>query len=260
MKKYSLLSAFFTKLVLALLIILSIGLFLPIHSYAKELDEIVNYGIKVDVNEDATLHMIYHIDWKVLDSTSEGPLSWVLIGIPNNKYKSYKPLSPCIKKMSYSSDDGALKITLDRDYKAGEIVPIEFELVQDYMYQMDFLTEGETVYEFTPGWFDDIKVDNLEILWNSDKAIAHSPASDNYNNYFLWKTSLNKGGKYKVSVTYPNDAFSFDTSKKIKKNHTSFKQAFSACCPFITLGLICLGVAGLRVRKAKRFVHTAVPI
>ncbi|MBO4785004.1 MAG: hypothetical protein J5521_09710, partial [Lachnospiraceae bacterium] len=218
-KKHSLLSSVLTKLVLSLLVVLTIGLFLPIHSQAKDLDEIINYKIKVDVNEDATLHMVYHIDWKVLDSTSEGPLSWVLIGIPNNKYKSYKALSTSIKSMSYSSNDGALKITLDRNYKAGEIVPIEFELVQDYMYQMDHLTEGETVYEFTPGWFDDIKVDNLEIFWNADKAISHSPASEMVENYYAWQTSLGKGQKYKVSVTYPNDAYKFDTSKKIKQSN-----------------------------------------
>ena len=60
-KKYSLLSSIVTKIVFALLLVLTIGLFLPIHSQAKDLDEIVNYQIRVDVNEDATLHMIYHI-------------------------------------------------------------------------------------------------------------------------------------------------------------------------------------------------------
>ena len=52
-KKKSLLSSVFTKIVFALLLVLTIGLFLPIHSEAKDLDEIVNYRIVVDVNEDA---------------------------------------------------------------------------------------------------------------------------------------------------------------------------------------------------------------
>ncbi|MBR6231286.1 MAG: hypothetical protein IKR00_05050 [Lachnospiraceae bacterium] len=38
--------------------------------YAADLDEIVNYEITVEPNEDATLTMTYHIDWKVLDSDS----------------------------------------------------------------------------------------------------------------------------------------------------------------------------------------------
>lgn len=72
-------------------------------TYAAEedLDEILNYEITVDVNEDGTLDMTYQIDWKVLDSTSKGPLTWVMIGIPNEHYKnpmkrSLIPLIQCI--------------------------------------------------------------------------------------------------------------------------------------------------------------------
>ena len=139
-KKNIRLLSFVYKIVISFTIILAIGIILPIRSYAKDLDEIVNYEITVDVNEDATLHMIYHIDWKVLDSSSEGPLSWVVIGIPNNHYVEYNPLSDCIKSMTYTSSNGSgLKITLDKNYYKDEIVPIEFELVQDYTYQMNLL-------------------------------------------------------------------------------------------------------------------------
>ena len=73
---------------------------------AADLDEIVGYEITVDVNEDATLTMVYMIDWKVLDSTSEGPLSWVQVGIPNNHYVSYRPLTETIDDISFSSSSG----------------------------------------------------------------------------------------------------------------------------------------------------------
>ena len=56
---------------------------------AKDLDEILDYEITIDVNPDGTLNMIYHVDWKVLDSSSEA-LTWVKIGIPNNKFVSKK--------------------------------------------------------------------------------------------------------------------------------------------------------------------------
>ena len=52
-------------------------------SASGDLDEILEYAITVDVNEDGTLNMFYHIRWKVLDSTTEGPLEWVQIGVPN---------------------------------------------------------------------------------------------------------------------------------------------------------------------------------
>ena len=38
-----------------------------------DLDYIREYEITVDVNEDGTLTMQYHIAWEVLDSDSEGP-------------------------------------------------------------------------------------------------------------------------------------------------------------------------------------------
>ena len=145
--------------------------------YAADLDEIVNYEITVEPNEHATLTMTYHIDWKVLDSDSEGPLSWVTVGIPNSNYESYRGLSDTVKKISYTSSGGSyLRIDFDRDYYEDEIVSFDFEVIQDYMYEMNMLTEGETVYQFTPGWFDSLVVDSLTIRWKSDQAKSWSPS------------------------------------------------------------------------------------
>ena len=181
---------------------------------AAELDEILRYEITVDVNDDATVRMVYHIDWKVLDSSSEGPLTWVKIGIPNNHYISLTPRSSAVKKIGYLSDGGSYaRVDLDRSYYAGEVAEIEFELVQDYMYQVDEYSEGETAYHFTPGWYDDIRVDELTIRWNADKTIGQSPAALTENGYLTWTTQLSKGEKFGVTVTYPNDAFAFDLSK-----------------------------------------------
>ena len=61
-------------------------------SYASgPLDEIEDYEITVSPNSDGTLNMLYHIEWKVLDSDSEGPLSWVKVGIPNYHYSAINP-------------------------------------------------------------------------------------------------------------------------------------------------------------------------
>ena len=189
----------------------------PLQSKASgDLDEILNYVITVDVNDDATLHMVYHIDWKVLDSTSDGPLSWVIIGTPNKHCSDIKALSSNIKDIRYTSDKGSgMKITFDRDYYQDEVISFDFELTQDYMYQMNLLTDGETVYSFTPGWFDDINVDHLGIIWNADKVISASPAAIIDNGYYEWDTSLSKGAQFKVDITYPNDAFAFSKDKKI---------------------------------------------
>ena len=185
----------------------------------EELDEILNYEITVDVNEDGTLDMTYKIDWKVLDSTSKGPLTWVMIGIPNEHYKSYEALSDTIDSMYYTTENDGdhLHIDFDRKYLEGEVVSFSFKLEQDYMYRMNFLREGETVYEFTPGWFDDIQVDHLTIRWNKDKAASWSPDCQTKDGYLTWETPLEKGEKYQVQIVYPNNAFSFDENKDIVK-------------------------------------------
>ena len=180
-----------------------------------DLDYIREYEITVDVNEDGTLTMQYHIAWEVLDSDSEGPLSWVKIGIPNRHYLSVTASGDAVANISDMMSGGTwLRIDLDRDYYKGEVVNIDFSLVQDYMYDMNGLTEGETVYYFTPGWFDDIRVGNRTVRWNCDKAEAWSPACEIEDGYCVWTKPLEKGERFKVQVSYRNDAFGFDSTKE----------------------------------------------
>lgn len=78
-EKHFTITSFISKTVLSLILMLAIAVFLPMHIHAKDLDEILSYTIWVNVNDDATLNMHYHIVWKVLDSTTDGPLTWVKI-------------------------------------------------------------------------------------------------------------------------------------------------------------------------------------
>ena len=81
---------------------------------AKDLDEILDYEITIDVRDDAKLNINYRIRWKVLDSVSDGPLSWVKIGVPNYHVEDLKALTSNIRRISYSSDGGCFaKITFD---------------------------------------------------------------------------------------------------------------------------------------------------
>lgn len=226
------------KISVLLLALLCFALALPMltpSAKAADLDEILRYEITVDVNDDATLRMRYHVDWKVLDSTSEGPLSWAKIGIPNSHYISMTALSPAVRKLSYLSDGGSyVRVDLDRDYHAGEVADIEFEIVQDYMYVVNELTEGETVYHLTPGWFTDARVDDMTLRWNADKAISQSPSCLVEDGYYVWSQPLAKNEKISVNVTYPTDAFAFDVSKSAnEESEDSFEDWF-----FIVIGAI----------------------
>ncbi len=203
-------------------------------------DEILNYTITVDVNDDATLNLNYHIDWKVLDSGSGiGPLSWMKIGIPNRHVVSAVGKSDTVSRISLSGNYA--EVYLDRDYYQGEIASVDFLVVQDYMYQVDKLKEGETVYSFTPGWFDDIKVDELEIRWNNNKAVAFTPDCLMDGDYNVWNTSLKKGGKYTVTMTYPNDAFGFDLSKSAEEDDSSTLGDTIATIIAMIFGMIMIG-------------------
>ncbi len=90
---------------IAFFILLMTLLILPATaSAAGDLDEILNYSVTADVNPDATVTLTYHIEWKVLDSSSEGPLEWVTVGIPNSHYSDLTALSSAVKRIGYSSD------------------------------------------------------------------------------------------------------------------------------------------------------------
>lgn len=177
-------------------------------------DEIINYDITVDVNSDGTLNMNYHIDWKVLQSGGDlGPVSWVEVGLPNKHYSDVTVLNSTISYISEKSS--SLEIHLDREYYEGEIIPMDFCVTMDYMYQIEKYNAGETVYSFTPGWFDGIEVDSLVIKWNEDQVIQWQPDAYIDGGYITWETALGAGGKFTVEVTYSNTAFGFDTTKSV---------------------------------------------
>lgn len=233
------------KRLLSALFAVVLAMALPLSSAwaSGDLDEILDYRITVDVNDDATLDMVYHIDWKVLDSTTDGPLTWVRVGIPNKHYIEMKGLSDAIASMSYSSSGGSYaRINLDRAYYAGEVVSLDFKIVQDYMYQVGRDNQGEAVFEFTPGWFDDIKVDNLEVRWNGDKAERIAPAAQQDGGYYVWNTALGKGQRYTVTVGYPDDAFAFDIQKTIDGEDGQEDTGLSDDFWAVIGGLVVLGM------------------
>ena len=261
----------FLSIAAVLALVLATFCFAPA-AKAYALDEIEEYRITVDVNDDGTLTMLYHFDWKVLDSTSEGPLEWLKIGIPNSNFVSYKALTDNITSISYYPDGGSfLRLDLDRSYYEGEELTFEFELVQDYMYEMNRFTEGETYYEFTPGWFD-AEVDSLIIKWNSANVKSVSPACLlREDGYYTWETSLDEGETFTVSAVYVNDAYGFDASKTIggdddngggyydpnwNNDHDSCSGS-GAIGGFVFIGLFAAAIAAIKSLFSKIFSSTA---
>nr|MCR5830130.1 hypothetical protein [Lachnospiraceae bacterium] len=155
-------------------------------------DEILNYTINVDVNDDATLKMVYHLEWKVLDD-SIGKVEWVDIGVPNSNVISANPLGSNITSLTPTSKgagNSVVSVYFNKEYAEGEIIPIDFEITQDYMYEMNILKEGESVFYFTPGWFNEIAVDKITISWNADKVLSQSHGATVSDGRLIWEGSL----------------------------------------------------------------------
>jgi len=181
-------------------------------------DEIENFTITCDLNENGTVNMLYHIEWKVLESDGIGPLSWVNIGIPSSSFVSFEPKSPTVTNMNYTSSGGSyLEIYLDREYYEGDTAIIDFLLVQDNMYQMNLDEDGITTFRFTPAWFDGIEVKNLTIKWNNENLTSWSPDCLIQDGYNTWTTSLDANDYYTVTVNYPNKAYAFNESAYIQE-------------------------------------------
>ncbi len=178
-------------------------------------DEILNYEITAEVNEDGTVSLQYHIDWKVLRDDI-GALEWITVGIPNGEYVSIDAVSDNIDSIGYSSENGSsIRIDFDRQYHAGETVSFDYVVVQDYMYEMNLYEDGQTAYSFTPGWFDEIAVDNLTLRWAADGATSWSPNCLVKDGYCVWSAPLAPGETFTVRVNYPNDARSFNEQTRI---------------------------------------------
>ena len=182
------------------------------------LDEIQDYTIIVGMRTDGTMDIRYHIEWKVLDDTTEGPLEWVKIGIPNQHVDEITALSSNIKRISYTSDGGHyVRIDFDRSYGKDEIVTFDYSIHQSYMYNIE-RDSNLRRYSFTPGWFEKIEVKNITIKW-SDAHVISSTAQTHVDDYLIWNASLGMGKKLSATVIY-------DTDWLTVNNAESYKEAY----------------------------------
>ena len=238
------------KIVLLVLFFLALLMF-PHKSFAKDLDEILNYITTVEPRDDGTLDIKYHIEWKVLDSTTEGPLKWVKIGIPNQHVNEIKKLTNNISNVRYIVNNGNyVRVDFDKSYNAGEVVEFEFSLHQSYMYSINS-SKGKVTYEFTPGWFSDIKVDQAVIQWKADNIKKHNGKAN--GPYIVWKKKLGKGKKITAKVEYTVSNFQLDyaTEKDNKttigstRKSTTNQNSGSSASSIIFIGIILVVVISL---------------
>ena len=87
------------------------------------LDEMTDYRVHVTPQDDGSLEITYSYEWKVLNDSREGPLSWVKLGMANPNYvvKEFGGAAGGIRyQPSESSENPMLELNLDRSYYKGE--------------------------------------------------------------------------------------------------------------------------------------------
>lgn len=190
---------------------------------ATDLDEIEDYNVVVEPRmNDGSLDITYEITWKVLDSSTEGPLEWVQIGTPNSDFDNPTALSKNIRSIK-PYNGPFVKIIFNKKYYAGDTLTFKYKIHQSYMYKISF---GNCKYSFKPAWFTDIKIKKMTVKWNMDE-VKSSNCKSKLENYLIWtKKNMSKGEKIKVNVKYKEEAFG--NLNKYKQSNFARNNSYSS--------------------------------
>lgn len=194
---------------------LAAGLLLCPAVSAANLDEIEKYFITVRLQPDGSAEIDYDIHWKVLDSTSAGPLEWVKIGVPNQNVEPVRQSDTIASLYPWSEGGDYVRLDLDRRYYAGETVRLEFTLAVTHLYEL--YDDGSVNFEFTPGWFDEAETKQLTFTWEDGAARASyaakldgSPVTgdliDTPNGVQGEWTDLPEGARLTFTADYPDQS------------------------------------------------------
>ena len=199
---------------------------LQTNSYAGDLDKIEKYIVTVEPRmNDGTLDITYQITWKVLDSTTEGPLEWVQIGTPNSNFDNPTALTKNIESIS-KYNGSYVKIVFKKAYTAGEEFTFKYSIHQGSMHKKSL---NDCKFEFTPAWFTGAKIDSMTIRWNNDQ-VKKSNADSTSDSYLVWRrTNMSKGEKLTVNITYDKTAFATLSNTNLTTySQSSINNTFSS--------------------------------
>ncbi len=221
------------------------GEYLDISAYETDnLDEILGYVINVKPDmSDGSLYITYNIHWLVLDS-DEDEVTWVKIGIPNKYTEDIKALSKNIEDIQYISSSGDfVRIDFDDSYEEGQVINFSFSI---HAHQLYYEKGSIRRYSFTPGWFDEIDVERIEVKWDVSDIegdINHlcrdgEIVEDDGIVFFIG--SLNAGEKFNTTIDIPDKAFDADDtySEELKEDNTFENLFFGGFFIFLILVLV----------------------
>jgi hypothetical protein len=196
---------------LAFIFVLAVSILPAGAARAAGTDEIKNYTIDILPQTDGSLVDTYGVNWCVI-SNSAGPLLWFTVGMPNDQYQVVSFSGDAASAVSNNEGfDYKVRVDLTRQVNAGDCVNVSVQIHQYGLANLD-QTSGQIGFQFTPGWFNDVPVDHLQVTWHlpSDptqlKSLTPKPASQN-DSQAVWESALQPGDKFPISVVYDKAAF-----------------------------------------------------
>ena len=195
--KKKLLSLCVTVLLLAALLPLTVQT-----AFAQDYDRILSYQVDVTPNvNDGSLAIRLSFRWKALEDlpATNSQKGGAKIGIPNGSIRDMKALSDNIADIQ--NDNSYAYVDFTQGYKAGQEFDFSFSWVQEYMYT---LNNGEVAYDYTPGWFDGILIDEMTLTWHDPAGVTGVASEGDTQNgdHILTASSMGYGDKLPLTVTY----------------------------------------------------------
>lgn len=181
------------------------------HAEPGDMDYIRDYIVTVDLREDGSADITYDIDWQVIAGDKTDYLTWVKIGLANAHVDSLTPLTDTIADLQYSDDGGSYaQVVFARRYYSPEVaaenggessVRFAFSVHQSHLFTLN--DDGTANFTFTPGWFDDLSVGNMQIRWrNGEGFLADNTRVE--GDYLVWDFgALAHGQAARAHVTVP---------------------------------------------------------
>ena len=189
-----------------------------------DMDYIPDYLVTVDLRADGSADITYDITWQVIGGDQTDYLSWVKIGLPNAYAEDLTPLTDTISDLQYSGDGGSYaKVVFARRYYAPEVaaknggesrVRFTFSVHQSHLFSLG--DDGTATFEFTPGWFDDLVVEHMQVRWRSGDGFVADNSSEE-DGYLIWEFGpMGHGQSANIHVTVPvTTAETFDPDAQL---------------------------------------------
>jgi membrane protein implicated in regulation of membrane protease activity len=228
--------------IFALVVLLAAGLLAAVVPAAADTGtyEIPDYTVTLEPQNNGDVKITYEQTWKVLS----GDIPWITVGLANEQY-SILDHSGNAAKVSPDNGGGftGVRIDLDRDYQPGQTFNVKFAVMQSNI--LERLTDQkEWRIDFTPGWYDQAKIDHMAITLISpvvpESYTQLSPTPSTINGSVItWSAAnLSPGARFNVVMMSTDGSFLTAPAPVSSSTSTSWGTGFWSPTIFIIIGVI----------------------